>query len=242
MLESHPATRMDKPGGKGKARERVLDDDEIRLFWHAILEPPVSKQVGLALRLTLLLGLRASEASEMAKAELEKFADSENAALHLLSERTKNKQPHWLPLLPLARGTIAEALALSRPRSNYVFCSPAAKDAPIAGHALGTAMRRFSESLKERKKEAGVVSWLRQPPTPHDLRRTLRTRLAELEIQDEHADQIMNHKRRDIGNVHYNKYKYAPQKRAALAAWYKMLEKIVASNIIPMPGKKRARA
>jgi integrase len=243
MIDSHPATRMDKPGGKLAPRGRVLSDEEIKLFWHGVIEPPVSRPVGLALRLSLLLGLRASEASELARAELEDLDDPENAAAHLPRERTKNNQAHWLPLLPLARATIEEALALTREGSAYVFSGRGDEDAPVDGHVLGVAMRRFTQSLKGRK-EAAAATWRAMPPTPHDLRRTLRTRLAKLGIADEHANKVMNHQPRDVGNVHYNKYKYASEKRLALAAWSDLLDGIVNGtkrlNVVPIQKRRRA--
>ena len=58
LLEANPASRLRKRGVE-KVGRRVLSDDEIRMFWRGIVLPPVSRQVGLALRLALLTATRA---------------------------------------------------------------------------------------------------------------------------------------------------------------------------------------
>jgi hypothetical protein len=46
---------------------------------------------------------------------------------------------------------------------------------------------------------ASARSWKTDPPTPHDLRRTLATRLAELGVAKEDRDAVLNHTPRDVG-------------------------------------------
>ena len=64
--------------------------------------------------------------------------------------------------------------------------------------------------------------------TPHDLRRTGRTKLTgELGIDDGTAERVLNH---SYGSRQANAYDwnaYVPQKRAALAAWADELGRIV---------------
>ena len=55
LIGSHRTARLKKRGVETQGR-RVLTDDEIRLFWPAIVEAPVSRRVGVALRLMLLTG------------------------------------------------------------------------------------------------------------------------------------------------------------------------------------------
>ncbi len=62
LVGSHPCARLKKRGVENRGR-RVLTDDEIRLFWPAIVAPPVSRRVGVALRLMLLTGARPGEAA-----------------------------------------------------------------------------------------------------------------------------------------------------------------------------------
>jgi len=62
--------------------------------------------------------------------------------------------------------------------------------------------------------------------TPHDLRRTFSTFLAQLEFSDEVIDAVTNHKKQGVIKV-YNRYKYDPQKKQALEAWDKKLVRII---------------
>ena len=52
----------------------------------------------------------------------------------------------------------------------------------------------------------------------HDLRRTLRTGLAELGVRFEVAERVLNHAVPGLEAV-YNRHSYAAEKRAALALW-----------------------
>jgi integrase len=219
VLQNSPAVRIRKPG-KDIPRERVLTDDEIRLFWPRIVESPISRPVGLALRAALLLGLRAGEIAGLRRDELRDFADKRKAAIELSGERTKNKRPLWLPLSPLAHETIAEALDLS---ADDTFVFPSIDGVAIEAHALAKAMYRFGDALTGSE----TKSWRAERPTPHDLRRTLRTRLSALGVPREVCDVIMNHSPQDIGRKHYDWHLYADEKRQALDAWARTVQIIL---------------
>ena len=78
--------------------------------------------------------------------------------------------------------------------------------------------------------------------TPHDLRRTLRTRLAEIGIDDVVAERVMGHKLQGMLAI-YNRHSYDTEKRQALDKWAKKLRQIVgieeiqAANIIDFKRK-----
>ena len=73
----------------------------------------------------------------------------------------------------------------------------------------------------------GSKSWKADPPTPHDLRRTFATRLAELGVAKEDRDACLNHTPTDVGSKHYDLYERAKEKRAALNLWAKSLAAIL---------------
>jgi integrase len=60
----------------------------------------------------------------------------------------------------------------------------------------------------------------------HDLRRTLRTHLAALRIQDHVAEMVVGHGRKGIARV-YDQYRYDIEMREALTAWAARLKSIV---------------
>ena len=71
LVKGNPCARLRRRGAENVGR-RVLADDELRLFWPSIVLAPVSRRVGLALRLVLLSGARPGEVAGMSRAEIEK--------------------------------------------------------------------------------------------------------------------------------------------------------------------------
>jgi integrase len=222
LVKGNPCARLRRRGVETVGR-RVLSDSEIRLFWPNILQKPVSLRVGLALRLVLLTGVRPGEAAGAARAELVDLEDKSKAKWIISGNRTKNGRAHLVPLSKMSRRTILSALELTTDDDEYLFPSPSVDDAPITGHALAVAMARFSENLDP----VAGKSWRVDPPSPHDLRRTLATRLAELGVPKEDRDAVLNHTPRDVGKRHYDLYEREREKRYALNLWASTLAAIV---------------
>lgn len=234
LLKVNPVARMRRRGAERVGR-RVLSDAELRLFWPSIVRPPVSRQVGLALRLTLLTGARASEAAGIALTEFEHLDDPQRAAWVLPADRSKNGKAHLVPLSPLAIETVRDAQALVDEAAKYLFPSPAVPGAPITGHALAVAMARFAESLTSH--DAVAAAWRSDAPTPHDLRRTVRTRMSELGIPKEDRDAVLNHTPTDVGSKHYDVYDRSREKRFGLNSWASHLRAVLdqqTGTIVPM--------
>jgi len=102
----------------------------------------------------------------------------------------------------------------------YIFpCPHRAKIQPIERHAL-------SKALKRNKSEDGLSVLGVTTFTPHDLRRTAATFMAESGEMDEVIDAILSHTKQGIIRV-YNQFKYDAQKKAALEAWALKLSSIV---------------
>jgi integrase len=67
----------------------------------------------------------------------------------------------------------------------------------------------------------------------HDLRRTLRTGLAELGVGFEVAERVLNHAMPGLQAV-YNRHSYAAEKRTALVLW--------AEHVLSLTTKRAERA
>jgi integrase len=225
VLENNPCHRMKKRGVE-KPATRVLNDNEIQLLWNRCVQNPVSKYVGLCLRLAILTGCRASEITGMKRAELVDLTN-DNARWIIPAERVKNKRDHLVPLLPLTKSLIIEALGLSS-SDTYVFPSPTKNDAPIEGHALTVAMIRLTADFKAKDVAEG---WVTDPPSPHDLRRTFGTRLASLGVHVEDRAAVLNHKPTTITQIHYDVYDRLKEKRAALLLWEESLQAMLKPEI-----------
>jgi integrase len=158
-----------------------------------------------------------------------------------------------VPLTEMARQTVLTALTLSeQPAAEarratrharqaahnadavYLFPSPSVDDAPITAHALAVAMARFGRSLDP----TTCKSWHADPPSPHDLRRTVATRLAELGVSKEDRDAVLNHTPQDVGKKHYDLYEREREKRRALEMWASALTALLdrdhSVNVVPL--------
>jgi integrase len=197
LMDANPCTRL-KKRGEERAGQRVLTDPEIRLFWSKVVEAPASRQTGLGLRLALLTGVRIGEVAGMRPNELEHLGDSARAVWNIPGNRTKNGLAHVIPLAPLA-------LEFARELT------------PVTAGGYAAAMERIAGRLSG--PEPAHKTWKDAPPTPHDLRRTFRTRLPQLGVAADIRDRLMNHIPTDVGTRHYDQYQYLAEKRAALVAW-----------------------
>jgi integrase len=89
-------------------------------------------------------------------------------------------------------------------------------------------MRRFGEQLDVDTGGGDArKSWQAAPPSPHDLRRTLGTRLAELRVPKEIRDRVLGHTPADVGSKHYNVHDFADEKRETLNRWALALDAIL---------------
>ncbi|MDO8398088.1 MAG: site-specific integrase [Bradyrhizobium sp.] len=224
LLSANPCARLRKRGEE-TAGTRILSDSEIRLFWRRSLLPPLSRGVGLAMRLQLLTGARPSEAAEINLNELQAMDKAGEETWIIPGSRTKNKRTHLIPLSAAAVAVVQAGLELIDDDDAFLFPSPTREDSSIDGHALAVAMRRLSES--EKLTGPGSKTWKAEPPTPHDLRRTFATRLAELGVPKEDRDACLNHTPTDVGSKHYDLYERAKEKRAAMGLWASTLTGIL---------------
>jgi integrase len=235
LLEANPCSRLKRRGVENVGR-RVLSDDEIRLFWRGIVEPSRRRRIGLGLQLQLLTAARPSEIAALSRDELERLGEPTRAAWILPAARTKNGRPHLIPIVPMARDVILEMLTTIEPAGEYLVPTimRRSRGAPVRGTALAQTMAEFGRHLYG--DAVAVRTWKAEPPAPHDLRRTVGTRLAELRVPKEIRDRVLNHAASDVGSKHYNLHDYADEKREALTRWASVVQSLVmASEAMVVP-------
>jgi integrase len=240
LVEANPCYRLRKRGVENVGR-RVLSDAEIRLFWNGIAEPSAVRRTGLGLRFALLVGARVGEIAGLCRAELEHIADAKRAAWIIPAARTKNGKDHLIPLATLARDTILDLLAMNEPGEQFLFPTRSRRRrGPMRPNSLTQSMANFGARLEGA--DDAVRTWRADPPSPHDLRRTVGTRLAELRIPKEIRDRVLNHSPDDVGSRHYNLHDYIDEKREALTRWSLALEPILhgtAAVVVPIAAGRR---
>lgn len=212
VIEHSPLVGMRKP--KETPRKRVLNDEEIKLLWAALdidnTDIDIYRVTKLALKMILLTGQRPGEVSAMAWAEV----DEDEAFWNIPASRVKNSEPQRVPLCPLALEVLRQVRVYSGD-SEFVFKSSHKKKAAITRTSVTRAVGRHWA-------EIGI----KKAFTPHDLRRTLRTRLAEIGVSDMIAERVLGHKLQGMMAV-YNQHTYDVEKRQALMNWEQRLMEII---------------
>lgn len=245
------------------SRDRVLKEpqdnngvDEILTFWAEVDKASMSSEVKRILKLILATGQRPGEVAGIHSSEVDGNWWTIPVERRKVKEKSKVKpQPHRVYLSKLA----LELLGSPCPLSGYYFPSPVIKtddnDNPIYNHidenAVAYAIRRnLKDYVPRRAIKGDKISMVEVPDakkmvmehfTPHDLRRTCSTRLAELGFRDEINDAILGHAKQGVLGI-YNRYKYDKEKQMAMEAWERKIKSIITgekSNVIQI-GKKRA--
>jgi len=208
IIEDSPATKIKRPSER--PRERVLSDEEIRLFWEGLDKVDVYPTTKLALRFVLVTGQRAGEVTGLPWAEV----DGEWWGLP--PDRMKEGKAHRVPLSPLALEILNESRNYSND-SGFVFTSSSRSRGE--GHITPNTISR---GLQRHLPELGITV----PFVPHDLRRTVRTKLAEIGVEDAVAEKVLGHQLQGVLKV-YNRHTYDQEKMAALLLWERRLREIL---------------
>jgi integrase len=188
LIESNPATDLPKPG-REVARDRVLNDAELAAVWKAAVE--IGWPYGPAAQLLILTGARRAEIAEL------KWSEIHGNTIKLSGARTKNAEPHDMPLSEQALDVLSRMPRIAG--SEYVFGKP------LRSGAWSNAKIKFS---------AAKI----QPWRIHDLRRTASTGMNELGTEPHIVEAVLGHTIKGVAGV-YNRAKYEAAKRAALEAW-----------------------
>ncbi len=187
--------------GKEVKRENTLDDEELKALWNADLGYPF----GPFIRLLLVTGQRLREVATMRWQDI----DLEARVWTLPAEATKPGRKHEVPLSAPALEVLE---ALPRFPGPYVF-STTAGEKPISG---------FSRAKRRADQLSGVSDW-----RFHDLRRTVGTGMARLQVSKEIRGRVLNHaQKRDVTDT-YDSYEYLPEKARALEIWAQKLTSII---------------
>jgi integrase len=202
---------------KGRARSRVLNDDELRLVWRAT--EALGWPFGPIAKLLLLTGARRDEVADLEWREV----DLDRAVWMLPAARAKNGREHSIPLCDKAIEILGSLPRIER--SKFVFTTSGQH--PVSGFdywkkALDRTMARLAE-----EGASPIPGWVL-----HDLRRTVATNLQRLGVRLDVTEAVLNHvsgSRAGIVAV-YQRHDYAAEKRAALDSWSRKLDAIVSGG------------
>ena len=189
--------------GKRESRERTLSDDELRAVWNAAAA--MGYPYGHVFRLLILTGQREREVADMRWSEV----DFDKKLWTIPADRMKGGRAHEVPL---AAGALALLRELPRFASGECAFTTTEGAKPING---------FSKAKARMDKLSGVADWV-----IHDLRRTMRTHLSALPVQDLVRELVIAHAKPGLHKV-YDQHAYQDDKRSCLEFWAARLMPIV---------------
>jgi integrase len=239
-LKASPMHAMSAPFADGK-RDRVLTDDEIRIVWMAAigLSAPFKNLV----HLLILTGQRLREVARMQWSEI----DLEKREWVIPGTRTKNKQPHLVPIIDEVAILLAALAPKAKDRKGFVLTTNG--EAAIAGFSKNKANldTAIVENIRTSRIKAGLPAEDNQCQIDHwvyhDLRRTLATGCQGKKVPLVVTEAVLNHLSGERGGLKkiYQLYDYADEKRDALALWGRHVAQITKpSKHEPMPVESAA--
>ena len=214
LCEANPVIATNDPARGIPARERVLDDAEIKVIWDACPHD----RFGKIIKLLLLCGARREEIGGLRWSEI----DLNTGILIIPGERTKSRKALILTLA-------APALEILRsvPRHDgqeFVF---------------GRRARGFSYSYAMLGLSNRIAAAIGRPLphwTLHDLRRTARSGLGRLGVAPHVAELVIGHHAQGVTAI-YDRYRYEAEIKAALAVWAEHLIAVVegrSAQVVPL--------
>jgi integrase len=206
-LAVSPAERL-VAGNRHTPRDRVLHEDEIRLFWSQFdrTDLPMTTALRLALKVILVTGVRSQE---IALARWEHVdLEGDMPGWTIPATAAKEAVAHFVPLGPTAVRLLQSLESLTDdtqwvlPHGERVHGEERLTErkvkptGPLDSHAIATALRRTLRKingLKDGKNVPPDFKYKLRPFGAHDLRRTLRTGLSRLGIASDLAERVIGH-------------------------------------------------
>jgi integrase len=224
VTETNPCKllrRRDLVGAK-RHRERTLTDAELFALWRA--SGRLSYPWGPMYRLLLLTGTRLDEAAGARRREL----DLDKRLWTIPAERFKSDTEHMVPLSDAAYALFQE---LPRFRRGDHLFSTTFGEKPVNGFGrpkerLDQRMLLTLQASARQRRHEDPHSIKLDPFVNHDIRRTVRTRLSALKVQDHIAEMVIGHGRKGLQRV-YDQHRYLDEKREALDRWANYLRSII---------------
>jgi integrase len=210
-----PIVRMMQRNKAKQARNRILNDNEIRRVWEACTD--INGTFGAMIKLLLLTAQRKTKVTTMRWDDI-----SSDGEWTIRTERREKGTGDKLKLPQLALDVLAEQHKHRSVVGNpYVF--------PGRGK---TAFNSFSD----RKRELDAKLPDMEPWVLHDLRRTARSLMSKAGVRPDIAERVLGHVQPAMVKV-YDRHAYDAEKADALNRLAALIDRIVhppEDNVVPL--------
>ena len=207
IIDRNPLDGFEPPP-PAMSRDRVLNDNELRIVWAASAE--LGPIFAAFVRLLLLTGQRRDEVGAIEWQEL----DRERAEWLLPAVRAKNGREH---LIPLSKEVVAlfDQLAGGKkwPRAGFILTTDGGKTRVKGFSGRKGKLDACILALVAKEKAAPFPPW-----RFHDLRRSSATGMQKLRIPGDWIEAVQNRRKAGVAGT-YQRYTFLDEKREALSAW-----------------------
>lgn len=220
MVDTDPTLGISKKqaGGKETPVDRNLSESEIKQLQGLlpISGMPTRYQAGL-----LLILATGARVGELLHAQW-KHVDEDAGVWVIPAENAKNDREH---LIHLSAFALQQLKAIGALRSSSYLFPGRQPDHPVSDKALTKAVRDRIRAtpLKKRTPHSGTLLLERGEWSPHDLRRTMASRMGDLGVQPHVIERCLNHIQQGIVGV-YQRQEYLAERKTAYELWGDRLE------------------
>lgn len=214
-VTSNPAALVKSVKEFERAGDRVLSDEELRHYWSAL--GALNPAVGGCLRAALLLG--GQRLSQLKRARWSDYSEPDRTLVLSDAKGKGTPREHLLPVSDEV-AAILDSMRLLSPSGPIFSTTEGRTEIDLA--TLSSSVTDIARAF------VAAQQGNAEPYSARDLRRTVETRMAKLQISKDIRAQVLSHGRTaNVQDRHYDRYKYLPEKQAALAKWERHLTQVL---------------
>ena len=223
IVETDPTLALSKKqaGGKETPVERNLSIAEIKELRERLPTTGLHAKMVAGVWLILATGARVGELLKAKWSEI----DLNTNCWMIPAENSKNARPHVIHLSEFA---LTQVEVLKDLRAGPFLFAGQKDGAHMSDKAMSKAIRdRIRlEPLKRRSPKTGTLRLSGGEWSPHDLRRTMASRMGDLGVAPHIIERCLNHIQQGIVGV-YQRQEYLDERKAAFEIWGAELTKLM---------------
>jgi integrase len=220
IVETDPTLGLSKKqaGGKETPADRNLSWEEIEELKDKLKQAGLHQRYQAAILFLLATGARVGE---LTHAKWDDIDQNENTWT-IPATNSKNGRAH---LVQISEFALAQLATLRETKSGPYLLPGREPDSHISEKTLSKAIRDRirTESLHNRTSKTGALLLTGGEWSPHDLRRTMASRMGDLGIAPHVIERCLNHVQQGIIGV-YQRQEYLAERKAAYDTWGAKLE------------------
>lgn len=215
IVDTDPTLALSKKqaGGKETPVDRNLSFDEIAELSAKLVASDLHEKMRAAIWYLLATGARIGE---LLKARWADINEREKTWM-IPAENSKNGRPHLIHLSTFAMKQVKTMKEFKE--GPFLLCGRDT-DAGMSDKTVSKAIRDRirKEPLKKRTPRSGTLLLAGGEWSPHDLRRTMASRMGDLKIEPHVIERCLNHVQQGIVGV-YQRQEYMKERKAAYDKW-----------------------